>query len=544
MGYAARHIARGLKNEGVRAGRGCFQQAILTIVDTRHLAKLREVSTQQGEMMPLVEPAQTTQLGRGCAIVEVCEKCVTRVGGNRADLALSQKLDSLANQPDLWILGMQHEILCHVRDYGGFLGGGMNKQAKIAVGVVVVLVLLALLWWWMSGSQQPAPTAPATPTLAQPAAPSTSAPPPSALPNPSATDSTPAPDLAAAGAPSASGALGAGITQAEASAPPPPAVAAAPVAPTASGTIAQPTPPAAPNSANEQRFPPQNIRLADGTPAMPPEVQEQLNRIEAARVPQGSLAGAVPGDGTGPSLGAEGSSAAGGDVAIASLPSAEELAAASAARSNTLRQIAEASQPSLRDSLLSLVGRDAFIRFIVPDNFALRVVATVDSLPRRHAAPRLWPVHVTPGRFTVEETDNGLVVSANNAQRYDGIVSLAQRIETDWVVRIYARFYPAFQAAYEELGYSGRSFNDRAVEVLDHLLTTPPAPEPSAARIELTEVRGPLESVSPWLRYEFADPALRDLSSGQRMLLRVGPENQAVLMGKLRELRGALAGGQ
>jgi hypothetical protein len=40
--------------------------------------------------------------------------------------------------------------------------------------------------------------------------------------------------------------------------------------------------------------------------------------------------------------------------------------------------------------------------------------------------------------------------------------------------------------------------------------------------------------------YEFDDPELEDLSAGQKLLVRMGPENAAVLKAKLREIRREL----
>ncbi len=104
--------------------------------------------------------------------------------------------------------------------------------------------------------------------------------------------------------------------------------------------------------------------------------------------------------------------------------------------------------------------------------------------------------------------------------------------------------YPQLQKTYEELGYPGRYFNDRVVEVIDHLLATP---EPPAAGplMQLTEVKGSVPSTQPWLRYEFADTDLQSLSSGQRILLRVGPDASAGAesqAGRIAQAGGARAG--
>jgi hypothetical protein len=55
--------------------------------------------------------------------------------------------------------------------------------------------------------------------------------------------------------------------------------------------------------------------------------------------------------------------------------------------------------------------------------------------------------------------------------------------------------------------------------------------------VQLTEVKGPIPSVRPWVRYEFADPALEALSSGQKIMLRVSSVNQNRLKARLSALR-------
>ena len=49
--------------------------------------------------------------------------------------------------------------------------------------------------------------------------------------------------------------------------------------------------------------------------------------------------------------------------------------------------------------------------------------------------------------------------------------------------------------------------------------------------------------MQPKVLYDYADPALADLSAGQKMLLRMGPENEAKVKAKLREIKRALSRG-
>ena len=41
--------------------------------------------------------------------------------------------------------------------------------------------------------------------------------------------------------------------------------------------------------------------------------------------------------------------------------------------------------------------------------------------------------------------------------------------------------------------------------------------------------------------YQYADPMLENLSAGQKMLVRMGPQNEAAVKAKLKELRAAVA---
>ena len=201
------------------------------------------------------------------------------------------------------------------------------------------------------------------------------------------------------------------------------------------------------------------------------------------------------------------------------------------------------SDSFIASALGEIVKRADRLTFLQPGGFAKRVVATVDNLARPHAAPMLWPVNPVPGRFstlTGPAGAKGDVIHPANAQRYTPLVNFIDAIDSAKAAAVYVRLYPLLQEAYVELGYPKAYFNDRLVAVIDHLLATPTPAAP--LRVRLTEVKGPINSARPWVRYEFEDPQLEALSSGQKMLLRTGPDNQARLTAKLRELRPRVAG--
>jgi DUF3014 family protein len=196
---------------------------------------------------------------------------------------------------------------------------------------------------------------------------------------------------------------------------------------------------------------------------------------------------------------------------------------------------AAASEPGIQHALGALVGHKALQTFFQTDKFAHRIVATVDNLGRAHAPSQLWPVNPTVGKFSVDKRGGGQAIAASNGARYLPFVTLVESVDAASAVELYVRLYPQLQKTYEDLGFPRRYFNDRVIEVIDLLLATPETEQPPEVR--LTEVRGPVQPVRPWVRYEFADSRLQSLSSGQKIMLRVGPENQQRLKRKLRAIR-------
>ncbi len=192
--------------------------------------------------------------------------------------------------------------------------------------------------------------------------------------------------------------------------------------------------------------------------------------------------------------------------------------------------------PALDDSdgyfllaLADIFGADV-ARLFVSEALIDKFVATVDNLTRSHVSEKMRPVGRLPDAFVVD-TSGGigqLYLSPENYARYDLLVNLIASSDVEIIADMYRRFYPLFQQSYERLGYPNAYFNDRVVEVIDHLLLTPEPDEPVGL-------------ARPHVLYEFADADLEALSSGQKLLLRMGAEHTVTVKRVLRELRALIA---
>ena len=188
------------------------------------------------------------------------------------------------------------------------------------------------------------------------------------------------------------------------------------------------------------------------------------------------------------------------------------------------------SDEYLKLALADVLGSQSLVKMLAETDLITRMVATIDNLPRDHVAERIRPIAGLAGPFDVEASRDNIefTISPDSYRRYDLLVDMVTNADLNELTEVYGRFYPLFQKAYVELGYPNAYFNDRLVAVIDHLLTTP-------------VVQNPISLVRPHVLYEFANMDLESLSSGQKLLLRMGNEHATRIKATLRELRLLIA---
>jgi hypothetical protein len=217
--------------------------------------------------------------------------------------------------------------------------------------------------------------------------------------------------------------------------------------------------------------------------------------------------------------------------AVAAEPAAAAPApvadAAPAERSFVIPSL-EASDPLIRELVASLSAQPRLARWLANENLVRRFVAAVDNLaegtsPTTHLRP-LGP----DGAFRVARprADAAPVVDAASYQRYDALVDAFVALPTAELARLYRELRPLFNQAYAELGYPGRSFDDRLAEAMGRLLAVE---VPNQPEVKLKVVT-----------YEYMDPELEARSAADKHLMRLGPENARRVQAKLREIATAI----
>lgn len=187
----------------------------------------------------------------------------------------------------------------------------------------------------------------------------------------------------------------------------------------------------------------------------------------------------------------------------------------------------DASDAAVRDALATLTPGKDWSELAVFKDIVRRVVATVDNLPARKLAPRLLPLQAARGSFAVSGGDQQFSIALRNAARYAPYVRLVQALDSAKLVAIYIEYYPLFQQAYRDMGYPKGNFNDRLIGVIDHLLAAP-------------DLGASVALVRPKVFYLYADADLEARSAGQKLLMRMGSENEAAIKTKLRGIRAEI----
>lgn len=189
----------------------------------------------------------------------------------------------------------------------------------------------------------------------------------------------------------------------------------------------------------------------------------------------------------------------------------------------------ESSDQAAREALGGALGPRLLADWIVPQEIIRRVVITVDNLPRETLPIQVRLVRPMTGAFLTRGTGEEKTLSTENYARYTPLLRLAEAVNPHALAEIYLRFYPLLQSQYKVLGYPDGYFNDAMVRAVDNLLRTP-------------DIREPIRLVQPKVLYKYEDPTLENLSIGQRMMLRMGPDQvvraKQVLRGFRQEITG------
>ena len=187
----------------------------------------------------------------------------------------------------------------------------------------------------------------------------------------------------------------------------------------------------------------------------------------------------------------------------------------------------EDSDVPVREALMTEVAGTALAPALDNQELLTRAASLIDATSQGRMFHEVLKLPPPEERFSVMEVDGATYVDPDSFQRYDAYARAIAGVDPDAVATAFHSFRPLLEEAYAALGYDGADMDNALVRALDQVIAAPTLDQP--ARLE--------RDVTTW---HYVDPALEELPSLSKQLLRMGPENQALIQAKARAIREAL----
>jgi hypothetical protein len=187
------------------------------------------------------------------------------------------------------------------------------------------------------------------------------------------------------------------------------------------------------------------------------------------------------------------------------------------------------SDAVVRELVEELSSNPKLVAWLANEDLVRRFVAAVDNVANGISPTTQLDFMRPKGKFKVVEKSGLTLIDPSSYDRYDLATQIFVSLDTEGAVTLYRELEPLIDEAYREISPPGSRFSDRLETAVEHLLAAPP-PEGNP-RVERKVVT-----------YVYADPTLEGLSSAQRQLLRMGPDNVTQIRAKLRDLMAELEG--
>ena len=189
----------------------------------------------------------------------------------------------------------------------------------------------------------------------------------------------------------------------------------------------------------------------------------------------------------------------------------------------------ETSDEPVREDLSQAGTSDLLDATLANSDLIQRGTGVVDGLSRGLVLQKILPVPAPTGKFTTVEIGEQTFIDPASYDRYDGHAQAIAELDTDKLVGSFHTYRPLLEEAYATLGYKQEDFDNALIRSLDRIIATP-------------EIEGDIEVKQKEAIYVFVDPELEQLSPLQKQLLRMGPENLALVKAQARALRAGLLG--
>ena len=167
-----------------------------------------------------------------------------------------------------------------------------------------------------------------------------------------------------------------------------------------------------------------------------------------------------------------------------------------------------------------------FTQWLLPQQQIRKWVATVDMMAEGRY-PRKYPAIDFPlSKFKVEKQGEAFSQEDSNFHRADLLIGALTKIDPQLMADYYKEWQPIFEKAYKEQGKPDQ-FSDRLSLAIDTIIALETLPDNAMLK-------------QPHVFYTYADPALEKRSDLEKLVWRLGKDNQLALQAYLKQIKALL----
>ena len=181
------------------------------------------------------------------------------------------------------------------------------------------------------------------------------------------------------------------------------------------------------------------------------------------------------------------------------------------------------SDALVRQLAAELSSHPTLARWLMTDYLIRRFVTAVDLIVKGDNPRRPMDFIEITGDFPVLESEGLTYLDPAGYERYNQTAGVIASLDARGCATLYKQLRLPINQAYREMGYPNEDFNAVLKKAILDLLATPVIEDRIYLKRDI-------------VTYLFVDPELEELSSAQKHLLRMGPENIRTIQTKLREI--------
>ncbi len=189
---------------------------------------------------------------------------------------------------------------------------------------------------------------------------------------------------------------------------------------------------------------------------------------------------------------------------------------------NPLPMLEESDDP-VRDALGDIPMGTIGQQYLIPSNIIERSASLIYLTSKGDVPYKLLPVARPAKPFSISDDGTQVVADASGFARYDVLAQWLESLDLDSILLSLQPFLPLFREAWSYYGEPPEDFDFAVVIALDLIASTP--------SVDTTEARL-IKKEAVWV---YEDPSIEGLAPIQKQVLRMGPENAAVVKAKADE---------